>query len=126
MQPPVYLYGWEIDREKLLQYAEDNDLCRYVQEERWSNEDEDEDDDDDDDDDDNANFEPEIVVVLNRALTYLKVVGLELRCKSPLESVLAHGTMASFFPLYSNYQLADAPSKIPTAALQEHLRVRIG
>ncbi|PSR78077.1 hypothetical protein PHLCEN_2v7594 [Hermanssonia centrifuga] len=95
-------------------------------------EDQDEDEDDDDDDDD-ADFEPEIVVVLDRALTYLKVlftllkdVGLELRCKSPLESVLAHGTMVPFFSLYSNYQLADAPSQTEIAALQEHLRVRIG
>ncbi len=123
MQPPVYLYGWEIDRNKLLRYTKRNNLREYVEELRWSEDEENEDED----------IEPEIVIVHDRPLTILNVLftlakeaGVQPRYKCALGSVFAHGTMVPFFALYSNYQLADAPPKAEIIALQNHLRARIG
>ncbi len=128
MHPPVYLYGWTISRKKLLKYAKDNNLRRYVQKMVWSNGDSDSDEVDED-------FEPETVTVYDRCLTIetalyalAKDVGLEIRYQCLLVSVLARGTVlvASFFALYSNYQLADAPSQDEVTTLWEHLRARVG
>ncbi|PSR90486.1 hypothetical protein PHLCEN_2v4904 [Hermanssonia centrifuga] len=128
MHPPVYLYGWTISRKKLLKYAKDNNLRQYVQEVIWSHDDSDSDDDENDED-----FEPEIVTVYDRSLTIetalcalAKDVGFQIRYQCPLASVLARGTSVSFFALYSNYQLADAPSRDEVTTLWEHLRTRVG
>ncbi|PSR90488.1 hypothetical protein PHLCEN_2v4906 [Hermanssonia centrifuga] len=134
LQPPVYLYGWEIDRAKLGEYAEENNLREFVEKTVWLDEDEDEDDDkDEDEDEDEDEPKTRIIIAENESRTMLNVmyslakdVGLRLRPQCPLGSVLAQGTMVSFFALYSNYQLANAPLKTEIAALQDHLRACIG
>ncbi|PSR72794.1 hypothetical protein PHLCEN_2v11357 [Hermanssonia centrifuga] len=121
MQPPLYYYGWKIDWDKLLKYAEDNDLCAYALQEV----------DDDFEDEEN---EPEAeVLTCDESYTVLKVlrnlandVGIRLPTDCELRSVLADGTIVPFFALYSNYELAEAPRKARLLRLQDHLRLRIG
>ncbi|PSR90485.1 hypothetical protein PHLCEN_2v4903 [Hermanssonia centrifuga] len=126
MQPPLYHYGWEIDWKKFAKYAEDNDLRAYVRQE--------DDEDDEDDDEEDEETEPNFVLTYDESLTVLKVLGTlardvgirRLPSECALASVLGRGTIVPFFALYSNYQLAEAPSRAQLLVLQDHLRARIG